>query len=93
MRRIITLASLSLALTGGVAAASPRYENRNVERREHVDGRRDVRERRYFDRDRRPEGRFERFEHRSGSRWVAGEWRWNGYEWIWSPGHYVRAWR
>jgi hypothetical protein len=102
MRRIITLASLSLTLlVGGAAMASPRYETRGQERREevrreerHEQVRREEARERYFDRDHRPVVRYERTEYRTGYRFVGGEWKWNGYEWIWMPGHYirVRAW-
>jgi hypothetical protein len=81
MRRIITLATLSLSLLGGGAAMAANRGER-VER-ERVEARVETR-------DHRPEARFERHEERSGFRWVGGEWMRHGRGWSWRPGHYER---
>jgi hypothetical protein len=97
MRKIFTLIPVVLGLGGGVASASPyhRVERREI-RNERVE-RREIRNERveraehFRDYRVRPAVRFERFENRSGFRWVAGAWSWDGYEWIWASGHYVRC--
>jgi hypothetical protein len=100
MRRIITLAALSISLLGsGAAMAQGRYEGRNEhrDRTSRYEARREIgRERARdwrHDRSMRPEPRIEHHMIRPGHRWVPGEWRWNGYEWVWRPGHEVRTFR
>jgi hypothetical protein len=102
MRRIITLATLSLSLLGGVAMADPnrgerrddrREERRPVEHRrdERRDDRRDERranEPRSYDRDRV----YHRGD-RDDVRWIAGHYQWTGYQWMWIPGHFERMGR
>ena len=78
MRRLITLATLSLSLLGGGAAMAAnrndKVDHDRVELRDH-----------------RPEPKFERHDQRRGFRWIGGEWVRAGRGWSWRPGHYVRA--
>jgi hypothetical protein len=94
MRRIISLAALSLTLFGGVAMAGNRYDGRAehhvVEQREarrapEARDRRELNERRVHERGE------ERRDERRGFRWEAGVWQWSGYQRVWIPGHYVRS--